>query len=67
MSAGVFYDCANLGELYCMPTTPPQVGEEILTNCSAELKIYVPQGSVDVYKAAEGWSKYKEKIVGYDF
>ena len=67
MSAGVFYDCANLGELYCMPTTPPQVGEQILTNCSADLKIYVPQGSVDAYKAAEGWSKYKEKIVGYDF
>lgn len=65
--AGVFYDCANLAELYCMPTTPPAMSEMALTNCSSELKIYVPSGSVDAYKAAEGWSEYKNRIVGYDF
>jgi hypothetical protein len=67
MSAGVFYDCENLSELYCMPATPPEVGDQLLTNCSAELKIYVPRGSVDAYKAAKGWSKFSDKIVGYDF
>ena len=67
MYAGVFYDCVNLNELYCMPTVPPGLGEMVLTNCSAELKIYVPQESVDAYKEAEGWSQYKDIIVGYDF
>lgn len=65
--AGAFYECANLAELYCMPTTPPAMSEMVLTGCSSELKIYVPSGSVDAYKAAEGWSEYKNSIVGYDF
>lgn len=65
--ARAFYECANLAELYCMPTMPPAMSEMALTGCSSELKIYVPSGSVDAYKAAEGWSEYKNSIVGYDF
>lgn len=65
--ARAFYECANLAELYCMPTTPPAMSEMALTGCSSELKIYVPSGSVDAYKAAEGWSEYKNSVVGYDF
>jgi hypothetical protein len=30
-------------------------------------KIYVPMQSVEQYKKADGWKKYKEHIVGYDF
>ena len=29
--------------------------------------IYVPAESVEAYKAAEGWSEYAAKIVGYNF
>ena len=32
------------------------------TGLSADLKIYVPDDSVEAYKQASGWSKYAEKI-----
>lgn len=49
--------------LYCKPTTPP---EAYLSNTSIA-KIYVPQASVEAYKSADGWSRYADKIEGYDF
>ena len=42
-------------------TTPPTLGESALdytNNCP----IYVPAASVDVYKAASGWSTYASRI-----
>ena len=30
-------------------------------------KIYVPNESVEAYKAAYGWRDYADDIVGYDF
>jgi hypothetical protein len=30
-------------------------------------KIYVPAESLEAYKTAEGWSKYADAIVGYDY
>ena len=32
-----------------------------------DFTIYVPQESVELYKAADGWNKYAADIVGYDF
>lgn len=29
--------------------------------------LYVPMKSVDAYKQANGWKKYANQIVGYDF
>lgn len=49
--------------LYCKPTTPP---EAYLSNTSIA-KIYVPHSAVDAYKSADGWSRYANKIEGYDF
>lgn len=42
-------------------TTPPTLGQyafDFTENCP----IYVPSGSVDVYKAASGWSTYASRI-----
>ncbi|MBQ2032784.1 MAG: leucine-rich repeat domain-containing protein, partial [Alistipes sp.] len=69
-----FAYCRNLTRVDCYPQTPPtMILNEISSqyrqfeDVSADCKIYVPTASVDAYKAAEGWSSYADKIVGYDF
>ena len=57
--------CENLKEIYCKPSTPPSLGYYDVFPSSA--KIYVPTKSVNAYKAANGWNKYTNPIVGYDF
>ena len=63
-----FYGCASLTSVYCKATTPPTLksGYVFYYNGSGR-KIYVPAGSVNVYKSAEIWSYYASDIVGYDF
>ena len=61
-----FYEC-GLKEVYCKSLTPPVGGSDMFEYNSNELKIYVPRASVDAYKAAEYWSKYKSYIEPYDF
>ncbi len=69
-----FSRCTNLKEVYCKSITPPTITDddnelygEMFYNVSSELKIYVPQASVNAYKNASFWNEYAEKIVGYDF
>ena len=64
----------SLTSVYCKPTTPPRGGERMFmyynyTDCDwyFDCMIYVPTESVEAYKAAYGWSVYKNYIVGYDF
>ena len=60
--------CSKLESVYCKATTPPTIsGYYVFDHHRAERKIYVPKGSVDAYRAAEGWSEYADDIVGYDF
>lgn len=73
MGYGVFYDCDNLTEVYCKALTPPTVDKgdgEVwngFTNTAENSKIYVPAESVNLYKTADGWNEFADKIVGYDF
>ena len=54
-----FWYCKNLATVYCKPTTPPTILFTGIFSGNAEnLKIYVPAGSVDAYKAANYWSDY---------
>ena len=62
-----FYDCTSLKEVYCKPTTPPDVGSDLFWDFVYGRKIYVPTESVEAYKTAEGWSNYASDIVGYNF
>ena len=68
-----FSDCISLTSVYCKAVTPPAAildywGEWDAFNSNASgRKIYVPTGSVEAYKSAEGWSSYASDIVGYDF
>ena len=44
---------SGLQTIICEATTPPTCGEECFP--SANIVVYVPAGSVDAYKAADGW------------
>ena len=62
-----FYYCDNLKSVYCKATTPPSLGNYAFSSWAYNLKIYVPNESVEVYKKASGWSTYASKIIGYNF
>jgi hypothetical protein len=60
------YQCGNLKYVYCKAVTPPSPGAHLLGGCPI-VKIYVPRGSVEAYKAAAEWKGFAAKIEGYDF
>lgn len=60
--------CTKLTDIYCYPITPPQaLTPSVELTIAADAKIYVPKDCIDVYKSTSGWSKYADKIVGYNF
>ena len=60
----VFDYCYELKEIHCKATTPPTLEMfSLLSNISGR-KIYVPHGSVEAYKTAEGWSDFADQIFG---
>lgn len=66
-----FMGCTSLGSVYLSANTPPEIGENVFTlnssgTISNTLKIYVPQGSLDKYKADPKWSQYSANLVGYN-
>ena len=63
-----FSGCSSLKEIYCKPTTPPDLfSSDTFANNASNRKIYVPSSYVDEYKSAYYWSDYADCIVGYDF
>ena len=67
-----FDSCSSLTSVYCKATTPPSLGDYAFKYydygyVNIGCAIYVPAESVEAYKAAENWSEYAAKIVGYDF
>lgn len=62
IDAQVFAQCKNLVEVIMEPTTPPTFGGSVFIGCTALTSIYVPDASVDAYKAATNWSTYASKI-----
>lgn len=51
-----FKNCTSLQTFICKATTPPTLNASALTNVPADCAIYVPDASVDTYKAASEWS-----------
>ena len=62
-----FKGCTSLISIYCKPTTPPTLSEDVFDNIATDAKIYVPRASANAYKSADGWEKYASRIEGYDF
>ena len=50
-----FFGCTSLSTVDITATIPPQIYNETFTNCSSNLKIYVPAGSLETYKTTEYW------------
>ena len=58
-----FKSCTALENLTIHATTPPTLGYNALYGTDAnKLKIYVPSGSVNTYKATTGWKTYASVI-----
>lgn len=64
IEGSAFYNCTSLTEITLNATTPPTFDSWSLSTCSSLKVIYVPTGSVQDYRTAEGWKDYAEKIWG---
>lgn len=58
-----FRNCDALTRMVIKSTTPPTLNSSALTGDTALTAIYVPDASVDTYKAATNWSAYADKIL----
>lgn len=50
-----------LGWVKCLATTPPELGENAF-DTRADFPIYVPQASLNTYRADDGWGVYGERV-----
>jgi hypothetical protein len=50
-----FYDCDNLQTITVKNPIPPEIGEYIFRYIEETPCLYVPKGSIDAYRAADGW------------
>lgn len=57
-----FIMCINLAEVIVKAKTPPTAGTSMFEQGSPNLKIYVPSEAINLYKAADGWKQYANKI-----
>lgn len=58
IKANAFRGCNSLTRITCEAVMPPIVENYAFSGVDRSIPIYVPAGSVDVYKAAEGWSEF---------
>ena len=57
----VFQNCISLTSVTVNAVTPPTISGNVFSNTN-NCPIYVPSGSVDVYKSATNWSTYASRI-----
>lgn len=58
----MFYGCTALRWIKCLAVTPPSLGNTNALANTHHCPIYVPDASVDTYKAATNWSTYASRI-----
>ena len=54
----IFGNCTQLREIHCTRTTPPTLYSPYSQFANVDktsIKLYVPEGSLSAYAAAEGW------------
>lgn len=57
-----FYGCSNLKAVYLTSGVPPTIGSEAFQGTSEDLKFYVPETLVNVYKS--NWPDLADRIEG---
>lgn len=58
----VFNNCSSLKAVVCEPIIPPTLSSTNAFGNTANCPIYVPDASVDAYKAASNWSSLADRI-----
>lgn len=56
MGPGIFYECYGLSEVVSLIESPFDITVNTFSNYGA--KLYVPVGTIEKYKAAEGWKRF---------
>lgn len=62
LGRNVFFNSSNLSVCICRRAVPPEMGSAGFYGTSKALRIYVPDESVEAYKAAPNWSVQKDRI-----
>lgn len=62
IGSAAFSSCVNLSRIYMTSSTPPSLGTNAFDNVNQNFDIIVPQGSLNAYKTASGWSEYADII-----
>lgn len=62
IKVGAFLGCTALTTVVMNGTTPPSLNSNAFQNTNSTFVIYVPDESVEAYKAASGWSAYASRI-----
>lgn len=61
-------NCPNMERLYCRAIVPPECADgKIVLNVAADLPVYVPVGTADIYRNAPGWNYFTNFIETSDF
>lgn len=55
-----FGDCWMIESITCRATTPPEANGSSLSGVNYMIPIYVPAGTAEIYKAADGWSGFTD-------
>ena len=59
-----FLECNKLTEITCLATTPPTLHMmAFLQMAQADITLYVPEESVELYKAAPGWKNFNVQAI----
>jgi hypothetical protein len=58
LNSNCFYNCKAILSFTCKATNPPAIGHNALVGVPVDIALYVPADSIDLYKAATGWSTF---------
>ena len=53
-----FEYCTNLCYIICKANTPPQAADNTFNNIDRSIPLYIPEGSLDLYKVEVPWRKF---------
>ncbi|MBO4720837.1 MAG: leucine-rich repeat domain-containing protein [Prevotella sp.] len=62
MGYNTFIGCDKLKTVYVLPTTPPQIGTLVFSECPSLESIYVPASALSDYQKANYWKDYASII-----
>ena len=61
IGASAFSNSTGLKSITCEAITPPILKEDVFSNVNKAIPLYVPLGSLESYRDAEGWSDFTNR------